>query len=147
MFNNKNTFHNLLKWTDRFLPKEIREDPILHLRAQLALFLALPGGTISLVLVAHSSTLTTDGFSNLAPFMVGCAVALLCSLALTQRRTIKLGLHTMAHSTLKESGIIIGRSIYGRDPTSSHIHLSGSRWVVATQLNAWHSTNTSALCS
>ena len=99
MFNNKNTFHNLLKWTDRFLPKEIREDPILHLRAQLALFLALPGGTISLVLVAHSSTLTTDGFSDLAPFMVGCAVALLCSLALTQRRTIKLGLHTMAVTT------------------------------------------------
>ena len=99
MFNNETTFQNILKWTDRFLPNEIREDPILHLRAQLALFLALPGGSISLVLVAHSSTMSTGGFGNVAPFMVGCAVALLCSVALTQRRTIQFGLHTMAVTT------------------------------------------------
>ena len=99
MFNNETTFHNILKWTDRFLPNEIREDPILHLRAQLALFLALPGGSISLVLVAHSSTMSTGGFGNVAPFMVGCAVALLCSFALTHRRTIQFGLHTMAVTT------------------------------------------------
>lgn len=101
MFNNETTFHGILKWTDRFLPNEIREDPILHLRAQLALFLALPGGSISLVLVAHASTMSTGtgGLRTVAPFMVGCAVALLCSFALTHRRTIQFGLHTMAVTT------------------------------------------------
>ena len=99
MLNNKNNFRMILNWTDRFLPPEIRENPILHLRAQLALFFSLPGGTISLVLIAHAATLTTGGFGDLFPFFIGCALSLVCSVALMQRKTIVIGLHTMAITT------------------------------------------------
>jgi len=95
MFNNESRWQNWLQWTDRFLPGEIREDPALHLRGQLALFFALPGSMISLALLAHAASLSTTGLELLFPFFIGNILCLICSIALMNPRTIKVGLHTM----------------------------------------------------
>jgi signal transduction histidine kinase/ActR/RegA family two-component response regulator len=99
MFNNESKWRNWLVWTDRFLPGEIREDPILQLRCQLALFFALPGSVVSLALLGHAASLSTKGVSQLLPFFIGQAMCLACSFALMNRRTIKVGLYTMGFVT------------------------------------------------
>jgi len=99
MFETENKSQNWLAWTDRFLPPEIREDPILHLRCQLALFFSLPGGLIGLLLIGHAMTLSITGVGHLLPICVGVSVNIAISLALMHRKTIQLGLYAMGFIT------------------------------------------------
>ena len=95
MLNKENRWSYALNWTDRFIPTEIREDPILHLRTQLALFFSVPGGIVALLLTAHASTLSTDGISTLVPFCIAHILTIGCSFALMNRKTINLGLMSL----------------------------------------------------
>ena len=95
MFNEESKWKNWLAWTDRFLPVEIRQDPIQHLRCQLAMFFAVPGSFISLLLTAHAATLSKSGIENLLPFCIGNGLTILCAVALMNVRTIQLGLHAL----------------------------------------------------
>jgi hypothetical protein len=99
MFNSESKWPNWLQWTDRFLPGEVREDPILHLRCQLALFFALPGGLVFLALTAHAATLSSVGLSPILPFFVGSTSIIICSFALMYQRTIQVGLYVMGFIT------------------------------------------------
>ena len=68
---------------------------MLHMQTRLALFFALPGSVVSILLIAYSATLTTGGVKTLVPFFVGQAIAFSCTFLLIRPKYTSIGLMTM----------------------------------------------------
>lgn len=93
-----------LGWTDRLLPVELREHPLLHLQAQIGLFLSIPGSAVSFLLVAYSSTLTVGGVQTLLPFIIGQTLVTASVILLVRPKYTQAGLTTMGCLT---TGMVI----------------------------------------
>ena len=62
----------LFAWIDRLLPPGVKEDPLLHLRVQVGLFMIIPGTIVSITLLLAAAYLTNDGNQwMLFPFLIG----------------------------------------------------------------------------
>ena len=64
-------WHFFFGWQDRLLPPEVKEEPLLHLRVQVALFMTVPGSLLSLLMLLYGSTLSDDGMMLMSPLFVG----------------------------------------------------------------------------
>ena len=89
----------LVGWTDRFLPPESKEDPQLHLQAQMALFFAAPGALVAVALIGLSAATSEGAATSMWPFLVGQFLVFLCSLLLLKPNRIRFALVSISSIT------------------------------------------------
>jgi signal transduction histidine kinase/ActR/RegA family two-component response regulator len=79
-------------WTDRLLPPEIKEEPLLHIRVQVGLFMTLPGSGISLFILLYCSTLSDHSMRLISPLVVGHILVWGATTLLPNPKHARLGL-------------------------------------------------------
>jgi signal transduction histidine kinase/ActR/RegA family two-component response regulator len=82
----------LFSWTDRLIPPEIKEDPLLHLRVQVGLFMVGPGTLISMSIIIFG-VLASGGMAIVwLPLVLGHLLLWASASLLTKKRWANHGL-------------------------------------------------------